>query len=292
MNTRRDPDQLIRAFLAEGAEHLHDQVYDAVRGEIDHRRQRVVIGPWRLPAMNKLVPLGLGAAAVVVALVIGIQAFGPPSPGTVGGAQTASPSPSTAPTGLPVGAFVIGEPTDSMPGITVTIPASGWRHLPEFDALEKGVEVANLPEAAILVWPYPAGTGFYVPSDPCRSEATKPASPATSVDDLVGRLAAQASRDASAPTDVSVGGYAGKSITLHVPDDAVPSECEQGEFLSYGTEDVPLERYHQGPGQIDELWVIDVDGAIVVIDAMYRPDTSADLVEELRAIARSATFGT
>ena len=43
-------------------------------------------------------------------------------------------------------------------------------------------------------------------------------------------------------------------------------------------------------GQVDELWILDVDGAVVIIDAMYRSDTPAELVEEMRAIAESATF--
>ena len=44
--------------------------------------------------MNKIVPLGLGAAAVVVALVVGAQLFGS-SEGGVGGqpAPTATPEP-------------------------------------------------------------------------------------------------------------------------------------------------------------------------------------------------------
>jgi hypothetical protein len=66
--------------------------------------------------------------------------------------------------------------------------------------------------------------------------------------------------------------------------------CEDGKFASYGTPEDPLSRYHQGPGQIDELWILDVGGATVIIDAMYRADTPADVVEEMRTIARSATF--
>ena len=76
MNARRDPDRLIHAFLLEGATELADQVYDAVRDRIEQKRQRVVIGPWRMPDMNKLVPIGLGAAAVVVVLVVGTQLLG------------------------------------------------------------------------------------------------------------------------------------------------------------------------------------------------------------------------
>src|SRR6185436_2106971 len=93
-----DPDRLIRAFLAEGAEQLADPIYDAVRAEVERKRQRVVIGPWRLPTMNKIVPIGLGAAAVVVAVIIGTRVIGPAAPGNVGAVP---PSPSSAPTAAP-----------------------------------------------------------------------------------------------------------------------------------------------------------------------------------------------
>jgi hypothetical protein len=35
---------------------------------------------------------------------------------------------------------------------------------------------------------------------------------------------------------------------------------------------------------------VDVDGAFAILDAMYRPDTPTELVDELRAVAESATF--
>ena len=73
MNARRDPDRLIHDFLMEGQTELADQVYDAVRASIEQKRQRVVIGPWRLPTMNKLVPIALGTAAVVAVLLVGSQ---------------------------------------------------------------------------------------------------------------------------------------------------------------------------------------------------------------------------
>lgn len=303
MNERRDPDRLITAFLMEGQTVLTDQVYDAVRATIEDQRQRVVIGPWRLPAMNKLMPIGLGAAAVVVALVVGAQLLGPPAPSGVGGAPSATPSSTPLPTpapsvaapssqaggGLPEGPFRIDDPTMEVP-ITVTIPGPGWTFDRDFTALGKGNEVANLPEATVLFWSFPAGTGFFVFGNPCQATTTRPDTPVTTVDDLAAALSAQVSRDASAPTDVMVGGYTGKSIILHVPDDVVPEECEEGEFASYGTEAEALTRYHQGAGQIDELWILDVDGSILVIDAMYRPDTPADLVEEMRGIVESGTF--
>jgi hypothetical protein len=104
MNEHRDPDRLIQAFVMEGQTELADQVYDVVRASIEHKRQRVVIGPWRLPTMNKLVPIGLGAAAVVLAVVVGTQLFGAPASSGVGGAPSVEPSATPSPT--PVGGKV------------------------------------------------------------------------------------------------------------------------------------------------------------------------------------------
>ena len=91
MTTPRDPDRQIHAFLLEGDELLNDQVYDVVRAEIEHKRQRTFIGPWRTPIMNKLVTYGLGAAAVVVLIFAGSQFFG-----SSGGTGT-EPTPSATP---------------------------------------------------------------------------------------------------------------------------------------------------------------------------------------------------
>ena len=91
MTTPRDPDGLIHAFLLEGAEQLEDQVYDVIRAEIDQKRQRVVIGPWRVPAMSKLVPIGLGAAAVIAVLFLGSQFIGSPT-SNVGGPASLPPA--------------------------------------------------------------------------------------------------------------------------------------------------------------------------------------------------------
>jgi hypothetical protein len=63
-------------------------------------------------------------------------------------------------------------------------------------------------------------------------------------------------------------------------------------FAFYGLdgEDAEHARNAQGPGQVDELWILDVNGSIVILDATYSPATPADLVDELRTLAESATF--
>jgi len=82
--------------------------------------------------MNKFVSLGLGVAAVVVALVIGIRVLGPSTPGGVGSAPSATPSPTPAPTatsaasGPPASAPPLTQSfTSTMHGFSVSYPG-GW----------------------------------------------------------------------------------------------------------------------------------------------------------------------
>ena len=93
-------DRVLWSWLHEDRHEDVSRVAGAVLDLLDTTPQRC--SQW-LPArrfllMNKIVPLGLGAAAVVVALVIGYQFLGPAAPGGVGSAASASPSPTPAPT--------------------------------------------------------------------------------------------------------------------------------------------------------------------------------------------------
>ncbi len=212
----------------------------------------------------------------------------PTVPETTAPAVISAPT-AALPTTMPARTVVLSQPHDGEPGITITLAASGWE-IDEDGHPVKGSEVNGVPEATMLVWSFPAGREFYVWGDPCRWKSTRPDIPATTPAEFAAALAAQASRDATEPMDVTIGGFAGKSLTLHVPDDVVFDDCQGSGFQTYGTDEDPGARSQQGPGQIDELSIVDVNGSTVVIDAMYRPDTSAELIEEMRKIAQSATF--
>ena len=81
MTAHDDLDRQLNDFLRDGPDELPYESFDAVRDRTEQTGQRVVFGPWRLPEMNKIVTIGLGAAAVVVALFVGAQLFGSPSGG-------------------------------------------------------------------------------------------------------------------------------------------------------------------------------------------------------------------
>jgi hypothetical protein len=251
--------------------------------------------------MNTTLKFGLAAVVAAIAILFGLNYvrtanvggpdIGDPSP-TPESTTTPESTPTPTPQGLlPVGAHTLndGEVLEGLPTlpITVTLPA-GWYGDPGGGILVKE-DNAGAPDGAGLITFF---GDLYVYGDPCQWAATRPDTPATTVDELVAALTAQASRDATEPVDVMVGGYAGRSITLHVPDDAVFSECDSGEFGSWGMtdDDVRPFRYHQDPGQIDRLWILDVGGTLVVIDVAYYDGTPTSVIDEMEAIVESATF--
>ena len=91
MTAHDDLDRQLNDLLRDGPTELPYQSFDAVRDRTEQTRQRVVIGPWRIPEMNKFLAIGLGAAAVVLAVFVGAQFFGSPS-GGLGSQPTATPN--------------------------------------------------------------------------------------------------------------------------------------------------------------------------------------------------------
>ena len=73
MTAHNDLDRQLNDFFRDGPTELPYESFDAVRDRTEQTGQRVVIGPWRLPEMNKILTIGLAAAAVVVAVLVGAQ---------------------------------------------------------------------------------------------------------------------------------------------------------------------------------------------------------------------------
>jgi hypothetical protein len=306
----RDVNRAIRSWLHEDRHEDVSRIAGAVLDQVETTRQRRATW-WparRTSTVNKILGFGIAAAAVVVALVIGSQLLGPPAPSGVGGAPTSEPSPTA------VASPSAAEPSPSIEAdldegpflyfngsipITVTIPAPGWSVDGRF-GLVKNKNIQP-PDGAYVIGPWTGEVARYVPGDPCQWLSTMPDTPATTVDEIVAALASQASRDASEPVDITVDGHAGKSITLHVPDDIVFANGEftncdhhkggQAAFCTFGTATDCFMWNAQGLGAIDELWILDVDGRILIMDGAYYAQTPAEHVDEVRAILGSMTFG-
>ncbi len=204
MTTRHDLDKQLSAFLREGPTDLPDPSFDAVRDRIEQTRQRAVIGSLGVPDMNKFLAVGLGVAAVVLAGYIGVQLLGGPPPGgppveTTSPVESAAEPSSPADGSLPEGPYALSVDADGGLDITVSIPAPGWYGEPGEGILVKN-ENADPPDGSGLIV-FDEGD-LFVYGDPCEWTWTAPDTPATTLDELVAALAAQASRDA-----LGAGGY-------------------------------------------------------------------------------------
>ena len=178
----------------------------------------------------------------------------------------------------------------TIPPLTVTIPAPGWYGEVGGGILVKNDKHGPPDGAGMIIFVQPE---YIVYGDACHWETTVPDTPATTVDEVVAALSSQASRDASEPVDITLGGYAGKSITLEVPDDVDFTECDPGYGGSWdcGGDGMAPCGYHSGPGEIDTVYILDVDGLIMAWNTSYYAGTPAEDVAELEAIVQSASFG-
>ena len=132
MTAHNDLDRQLNDFLRDGPDELPYESFDAVRDRTEQTRQRVVIGPWRLPEMNKIVTIGLAAAAVVAVVFIGSQFLGsnpggqaprPPQSRRRRAEPTATPEPSPSP---PTSAPPLTQSfTSTLHGYSVSYP-EGW----------------------------------------------------------------------------------------------------------------------------------------------------------------------
>jgi hypothetical protein len=230
--------------------------------ERQHRGQR------RHVARKKIAVYALVAAFVIAGMVAGISALrsgdggtqipgSPPTP-------TATPIPSVREGVLAPGAYVIrtlDRDFNASHRITIDVP-EGYRGLGGVAVLKSGLE-----ETGVGVWV--AGGAF---ADACKWRGTQSA--ISSAEDLVAALAGQKALRPSTPTDVTVDGFTGTYMELTTPGQTKLGRCDEGQVqvlldTGGGT------RYRNNPGQHDRLWILDVDGVPLVIDAPLGADASA-----------------
>lgn len=289
MSSDRDITRIVRSWLEEGVTALPDQVLDAVLDELPTTPQRRA--SWlarRHPAVNLAIRIAVAAAVLLVAVLVGYRLLPGPNVGSSGPTATPLATPSPTPSATPEerllepGTTVTIIDDNEFPSgirVTATVPAADW-YGPGI--LTKPDTVEPPYGAGLIAW----ASELFVYGDPCQWTTTRPELPAGTVDELVAALSAQPMRGATAPTDITVDGYAGKAIELTVPDDLDLATCEGAEFRSW-TDAVGGARYHQGPGQHDLVWIIDVDGTPVVIDTAVFEGTPDAVRAELQAILDS-----
>jgi hypothetical protein len=292
MSTRPDPDLVIAAWLTDEArEGAPERLLSATRRQIESTRQRRAWWPvWRDPNMTSGLKLLIAAVGVVIVAVVGInlmpgQGVGPGSAATPSPTPSPTPAPSVAlgPTALPIDGplaprtYIIGDPFQLE--VSIDVP-DGWTVWGGVSGAGAGIykDSPNPPAGKAIV----ITIVDEVFTDACDVSKGR-TNPGPTANDLATALANQAKTQASAISDVTLSGYSGKYVeyTFAGPTAACP---ELNRWLMI-----------VGPRQAvadehDKVWILDVDGALLVIDAASFSGASAADHAEMRTMVNSITI--
>ena len=184
---------------------------------------------------------------------------------------------------------VNGTPT---PRIFVTVGA-GWTLMGGGELWD--IMLHNLPSAPGQIGVMLVSRAVAVFSDACHPSSGYHPGPVTTLDDLVAALTEQQGwAEVTTPTDISIDGYAGKAFQRTAPTDMThcdrralthnntrdPSVFDDGapgiaNFQSWESPDGIGGGGHYEPGEIETLWVVDLDGTVVVINTRLFPEPTA-----------------
>ena len=91
---------------------------------------------------------------------------------------------------------------------------------------------------------------------------------------------------AGKPRPATIGGYPAWYVEVLIPSNFDFSKCDGGQVVLWETADGSV-RYGLGPDEHNRLWVVDVDGQILVIDAASSLFPSSEDADELQAVIDS-----
>ena len=233
-------------------------------------------------------------AGLVIGLIATLTACGGSERGGAPDADT-SPLAATSPSplgdgrqGLKAGTHVLDLARDRTgtgpswpPQLEITLP-EGWFNYDGW-ALRKG----DLLPAKMLVAFWDVD---HVYPTPCEWRGKPMVDPGREVDGLASALANQPLRNASTPTDIVLAGFHGKYLELSVPTDIDFGDCDEGHFESWTANGWSSDRYQQSPGQVDRIWILDVRGQRLVVDAAHFRGTTAQDRAELERVVDSIRF--
>lgn len=270
----------------EGSTPAADAVREAIRAGIPSIHQRPAWWPGlETFRISNAVAVGAAAAAVVIAAVFGINSFAPggPSLGYPGADPTsaAAPSPMAWPaarnTDLAAGTYLADGPAPVR--TTISVP-DGWFVCGVRSDVIDACSAALDREVSVSI----VDNLVSDPCDPSRVLLDPPVG--ESVDDLVGAISNLSGFEATEPIDITLDRFAGKEFELTAPTDPDCVLDEEGlgtwapSSSAGGTNGV-------GPGEVNLLRIIDVDGVRVMIAGAYQPHASAEEIAEVRAIFQS-----
>lgn len=165
--------------------------------------------------------------------------------------------------------------------IEITVP-DGWFNYDGW-AMSKG-----------HLWRAPVFVTFWdvarVYPTPCRWKGKPLIDPGAGVTGLAAALAKQPLRHATPPTAAALDGHRARYLELSVPGDVRFDKCDEGVFESWTANGWASDRSEQKPGQVDRIWILEVDGRRLVVDASYLPGATASDRAELQHVVSSIRF--
>jgi hypothetical protein len=226
--------------------------------------------------MNKIVTIGLAAAAVVVVALIGYQLLIAPNVGGPAPSPEASPVPTTQALGtgnMDPGTYSVGAFFPVQFEFTIT---DSWDVWGTGDKIVRIWKPSESGYSDILTFEIVSNTY----SDPCPPTIVTPAL-GDSVDDLVNALTSLPGFAAGPVTDDSIGGIPGRTFELTFSGPADDACVGSGtlQWISDG-------EVSWGPDAEQRVIVLDVDGTRLVVGAVrYGSDG-----QEMEAIIDSIRF--
>jgi hypothetical protein len=125
---------------------------------------------------------------------------------------------------------------------------------------------------------------------PCKWKSEGMVDPGQSVGGLAAALSQQPLRGGTAPVAFDIAGVRGTYVRLSVPRHLDLAVCDEGTFESWTGLGWAHDRWEQGPGQVDQLWILNLDGQRLVVDANYLPGATKADRAELDGVVRSIRF--
>jgi hypothetical protein len=170
---------------------------------------------------------------------------------------------------------------------------------PDFDASHQitievpdgyvGLQEGQEGWAAVKPEAHQTGVGAWVVgdvyADACKWSGTQlDRSAISSADGLAAALAGQEGLRVSTPADARIDGFSGTYMERTMPARTNLGRCDLAQFRAW-LDTGGGERYLGGPGQVDLLWIVDVDGVPLVIDAsLAAGGTAQDRAELLQMV--------
>jgi hypothetical protein len=223
----------------------------------------------------------LAALALIVTLGTWLEASPP-----VEGAPTPSPSPSPSSShspDVPVEVATVRTHTQTAGGVTLSFTASrqGWERHDRF-SMNRSVVGPQGAEAIIFWTGFPDG-GL---AHPCARVLAPSVAP--TVTDLADAVARAPGTDlVSGPSDVTVDGRPAKRVVLSVRDNV---GCDPGFFYAWDELDAGAFWGRHTRADTIRIWIVDVAGTPVFIEAETTDQATPGLERDIRQIVGSTRF--